>query len=301
LSVQYSIYTAYQDGFLSNVWGITSNICSLLALIIVSRFHGGLPQLVLALFGIRTILGCLNLCYMFFKHYRWLMPVPSAVHWYCVRRLFKLGMKYMVTQLGSLGIYQSQPMIITQILGPTKVIVFVLAQKVITFPLDLVYMLTAPFVPAFGEAKARNDWQWIKRAYRNATLASVVIGLPVMLVITVMAKPLIRVWAGPAAVPDTSLIFWLSAYNLFGLVIMVTGQLLIGLERVNALAVSLVLCALVTIGLGIGFGRGIGLSGVAMAMAVGKVITLWPIQLWAVREIFTSAKVTRVEAANEVA
>ena len=301
LSVQYSIYTAYQDGFLSNVWGITSNICSLLALIIVSRFHGGLPQLVLALFGIRTILGCLNLCYMFFKHYRWLMPVPSAVHWYCVRRLFKLGMKYMVTQLGSLGIYQSQPMIITQILGPTKVIVFVLAQKVITFPLDLVYMLTAPFVPAFGEAKARNDWQWIKRAYRNATLASVVIGLPVMLVITVMAKPLIRVWAGPAAVPDTSLIFWLSAYNLFGLVIMVTGQLLIGLERVNALAVSLVLCALVTIGLGIGFGRGIGLSGVAMAMAVGKVITLWPIQLWAVREIFTSVKVTTVEAANEVA
>jgi O-antigen/teichoic acid export membrane protein len=301
LSVQYSIYTAYQDGFLSNVWGITSNICSLLALIIVSRFQGGLPQLVLAISGTKTILGCLNLCYMFFKHYRWLMPVPSAVHWYCVRRLFKLGMKYMVTQLGSLGIYQSQPMIITQILGPTKVIVFVLAQKVITLPLDLVYMITAPFVPAFGEAKARHDWPWIKRAYRNATLASVVIGLPVMLVITVMAKPLIRVWAGPAAVPDTSLIFWLSAYNLFGLVIMVTGQLLIGLERVNALAVSLVLCALVTIGLGIGFGRGIGLSGVAMAMAVGKVITLWPIQLWAVREISTSAKVTPVEAANEVA
>ncbi len=117
-------------------------------------------------------------------------------------------------------------MIITQILGPTKVIIFVLAQKVITLPLDLVYMITAPFVPAFGEAKARNDWQWIKRAYRNATLASLAIGLPVMLMISTMAKPLIRVWAGPAAVPDTSLIFWLSAYNLFGLLIMVTGQLL---------------------------------------------------------------------------
>ena len=126
------------------------------------------------------------------------------------------------------------------------------------------------------------------------------IGLPVMLLIAVFAKPLIRVWAGPAAVPDTGLILWLSAYNLFGLLIMVTGQLLIGLERVNALAVSLVLCALVTIGLGIGFGRGIGLSGVAMAMAVGKVITLWPIQLWAIREIFISAKIAPIEAASEV-
>jgi hypothetical protein len=64
--------------------------------------------------------------------------------------------------------------------------------------------------------------------------------------------------------------------------------------------VSLVLCALVTIGLGIGFGRGIGLSGVAMAMAVGKVITLWPIQLWAIREIFISAKISPVEATSEV-
>jgi O-antigen/teichoic acid export membrane protein len=300
LSVQYSIYTAYQDGFLSNVWGIISNICALITLVIVTRLHGGLPQLVLALSGTRVFLAFLNLCYMFFKRYRWLMPVPSAVHWYCVRRLFKLGMKYVVTQLGALGIYQSQPMIITQILGPTSVIIFVIAQKIITLPLDLVYMLTAPFVPAFGEAKARNDWPWIKSAYRNATLVSVVIGLPVTLLIAVVAKPLIRVWAGPAAVPDTSLIFWLSAYNLFGLVIMVTGQLLIGLERVNALAVSLVLCALVTIGLGIGFGRGIGLSGVAMAMAVGKVITLWPIQLWAIREIFISAKISPVEATSEV-
>jgi hypothetical protein len=76
--------------------------------------------------------------------------------------------------------------------------------------------------------------------------------------------------------------------------------LLIGLERVNALATSLVLCALITIGLGIGFGREIGLSGVAMAMAVGKVITLWPIQLWAIRQIFISATIPPVEAASEV-
>jgi hypothetical protein len=37
-----------------------------------------------------------------------------------------------------------------------------------------------------------------------------------------------------------------------------------------------------------------------MAMAVGKVITLWPIQLWAIREIFLSAKVPPVEATSEV-
>ncbi len=37
-----------------------------------------------------------------------------------------------------------------------------------------------------------------------------------------------------------------------------------------------------------------------MAMAVGKVITLWPIQLWAIREIFITARISPVEATSEV-
>ena len=301
LSVQNSIYSAYQDGFLSNAWGIAMNVASLLALVIVTRFHGGLPQLVLALSGVRTFLACVNVYYIFFKRYRWLSPVPSAVRWHCVHRLFKLGAKYFVTQIGALGIYQSQPMIITQLLGPAKVMVFVVAQKIITLPMDLVYMTTAPFIPAFGEAKARNDWKWIRRAYRNTTLASVAGGIPALVVIALLAKPLIRVWAGPAAVPDTSLILSLSLYNVLGVMLMVTGQLLIGVERVNELALSITLCALTTIGFGILFGRWAGLSGIAMAMAVSKLVTFWPIQLWAVRRIFAAVKVQPVGTTSEAA
>ena len=132
-------------------------------------------------------------------------------------------------------------MIITQVLGPGMVVVFVIAQKIITLPMDLVYMATAPFIPAFGDAKARNDWGWIRKAYRNSTLGSVAAALPLLLVIGFAAKPLIRIWAGPSAVPSTGLIVWLSAYNLSGVLLMATTQLLVGLEKVNELAVSLLL------------------------------------------------------------
>ncbi len=159
LSVQNSIYSAYQDGFLSNICGIVMNLLSLVALVVVSRFHGGLPELVLALSGTRLAVALVNVHYMFFKRYRWLLPVPSAVRWHCIRRLFSLGGKYVLTQLGSFGMCQSQPMIITQVLGPTKVVAFVIAQKVITLPMDMVYMATVPLIPAFGEANARNDWK----------------------------------------------------------------------------------------------------------------------------------------------
>src|SRR6202012_3839546 len=147
LSMQNSIYSAYQDGFLSNIWGIGTNSVSLLALVFVSRTHGGLPQLVLALSGTRAVIAVINYVYMF-RRYDWLLPVPSAVRWHCVKRLFSLGGKYLVTQLASLGIYQSQPIIITQMLGPEKVVIFVVAYKIIALPLARCFMATPCWISA---------------------------------------------------------------------------------------------------------------------------------------------------------
>ncbi len=285
LSMQNSIYSAYQDGFLANIWAIAGNALALLALVVVSQIHGGLPQLVLALSGTRTAVSFANYFFLFRRYY-WLKPSPFAVRWHCVKRLFSLGGKYLVTQLASLGIYQSQPIIITQMLGPTKVVIFVVAYKIIALPMDLVFMATAPFISAFGEAKARHDWGWIRGAYRNATIASLAFGLPLLAVITVFAKPIIRVWAGAAAMPSTTLILGLTMYTVLGIALMAAGQMLIGLEHVNALALSLTLCSVGIIGSSILVAPRWGLTGIAMCMAGSKLVTYWPIQLREVRRIF---------------
>lgn len=284
LSIQNSIYSAYQDGFLSNIWGLSANVVSLIALVIVSRTHGGLPALVIALSGTRTVISIANLFFIF-RRYPWLRPGPSSVRLDKVKRLFRLGSKYLVTQLASLGIYQSQPMIITQILGPSKVVIYVVAYKIISLPIDLAYLATAPFVSAFGEAKARNDWQWIRDAYRKCTRASLMFGTPMLVFLAVFSKPLIRIWAGAAAVPNWPLIIWLSVYTLFGIWLMSAGQLMTGLERVNPLMISVVLCALFIIVAAVLLSPKWGLAGIAFGMALSKVFTYWPIQLWDVRKI----------------
>jgi O-antigen/teichoic acid export membrane protein len=294
LSIQNSIYSAYQDGFLANIWGISANAVSLVALVFVSRTHGGLPQLVLALSGTRAVVSIANVLFLF-RRYHWLVPAPSAVRWSCVKRLFSLGGKYLVTQLASLGIYQSQPIIITQILGPAKVVIFVVAYKIISLPMDLSFMATQPLVSAFGEAKARNDWHWIQGAYRNAVKASLLFGIPLVAVIALTAKPLIRIWAGKIAVPSTSLIIWLSIYTLIGVALMAAGQIMVGLECVNPLAISIVLCALGVIGSAIALAPRWGLTGIAFGMAASKLFTFWPIQVYEVRRILRSAQATTLE------
>jgi O-antigen/teichoic acid export membrane protein len=172
------------------------------------------------------------------------------------------------------------------------------AYKIVALPMDLVFMATQPFVSAFGEAKARNDWHWIKGAYRNAVKASVGFGLPLLVVIMLTAKPLIRIWAGSIAIPSTSLILWLSIYALVGIGLMAAGQMLAGLELVNPLATSVTLCAVGVIGSAILLAPRWGLTGIALGMAASKLLTFWPIQLYEVRRIFRSAPATLEQVVN---
>jgi O-antigen/teichoic acid export membrane protein len=289
LSLLRSLYNAHQEGYLANLWGIASGVVSLLGLIVVTRFQGGLPQLVVAISGASALVLLANVYHAFFRRYPWLAPAPSAVRWSCIGRLLKLGGKYMIIQLAALGIYQSQAMIITQMLGPSQVVIFVVTYKVVALPVDLAYMGTVPFISAFGEAKARRDWNWIKGAYRNATFASIALGVPLAAGLALIAKPLILVWAGPSAVPDTHLVFWLFIYTAVGVCLMMSGQLLTGLERLEPQALCIILCALGCVGLGVLFAPWWGLSGLAFAMAISNIVTFSPIQVHEVRRIFRAA------------
>jgi O-antigen/teichoic acid export membrane protein len=289
LNLLRSLYNAHQDGYVANIWGIASGVISLLGLIVVTRFHGGLPQLVIAVSGLPALVLLANTYHAFVLRYPWLAPAPSAVRWTCVRRLLKLGGKYTIMQLAALGIYQSQAMIITQMLGPAQVVIFVVTYKVVALPVDLAYMGTVPFMSAFGEAKARRDWNWIKGAFKNGMFASVALGMPLAAALALAAKPLILIWAGPSAVPDTYLVLWLFIYTAVGVCLMMPGHLLTGVERLEPLALSIILCALGCIVLGVLFAPWWGLSGVAFAMAISKIVTFWPIQITATRRVFRAA------------
>ena len=295
------MYSAYQDGALSNAWGIAMNVSTLIALVVVTRFSGGLPELVIALSGTRLLIGIASTFYIF-NRYPWLIPLPSAVRWHCIRRLLSLGSKYLFSQLGTFGIEQSQPLIITQILGPAAVVPFVVSQRLITLPMEAVYLSSAPLVPAFGEAKARDDWNWIRKAYRRTTVASIFLGIPMVLVLGCIAQPVIRLWAGPAAVPSWTLIIGLMLFNIVGVVFMGTWQLLTGVQRVVPLVASTTLCAIFTMGLGVLGCTLMGVAGVAVAMAVSKLVTFWPIQWLAARKLLRSEhSVTTLLANEEVA
>lgn len=288
LNMLNSLYSAYQDGYVANLWTILSNCLALCGLLVVTRFRGGLPILVLAVSGIRVLAGLASAYYLYFHRYPWLRPSVHAVRFKHIKRLFTLGSKYFVAQLSALGIGQSQPLIITQVLGPAAVPAFIIPYRLITLPQSLVFLTTAPLVPAYAEAKARMDWDWVRRAFKRSLLASLVTGFILILLMTIAARPVIRAWFGASTVPGTTLLLWLGVYAFVSIAVIPSGQMLWGLERVGVQAAALALCAVLTVRMGIGFARAWGLPGLALSMSLSSGVTLCAGQIYELRRTFKS-------------
>jgi len=267
ISIVDAVYQSYQRGYIGNIWTMVGSGISLAALIGVTRMKGGLPLLVLALSGVRIIVTLANVGYLFGRQYPWLKPAPRAVTRRSLRRLMSLGLKYLVAQLAGIGMFQSQPMIITQILGPAQVGIFNVTQRLLTLPLNVVQMFTFPLMPAYGEARARNDWSWIRRTLRHSLIASLAVTVCLVTPLIFFIKPIIRAWVGPEMIPEHALIVNMGLYALIAGVVTPASVVLYGLERVGGQAVIATANALVTVILGIWLTHAAGLSGLAGSMA----------------------------------
>jgi len=227
---------------------------------------------VVAVSSARVTMGVASGIYLFGFHHRWLRPRPSAIGMETFRRLADLGGKYVITQLSGLAVTQSAPIIITQLLGPSQVFVFVVASRLLQLPFTVSYLATAPLVSAYGEAQSRGDWDWLWNTWqRSFNIAAFGGGLLIVL-LAITAQKVILLWAGPLAVPSPPLIFWLSVYGFFGVVISPVSNLLLGVQRVAAQARINSVTAVANIAFAVFFGRIYGLPGVAMAMALSLVV-----------------------------
>jgi O-antigen/teichoic acid export membrane protein len=285
-SVTQAVFAGYQEGYLGATFNGLASLASLVALVLVARTEGGLPSLVLALYGARVAVAAGSALVLFGVLRPWLRPTPAAATRRAARRLVGLGAQYLLAQLAGIGLFQSQPLIVTRALGPEAVGVFAVAQRVLTLPLTLVQLLTLPLMPAYGEARARGDWPWIRTTLRRSVRHAVLAGVGLTLLLAAGARSLIEVWVGEALVPAWPLVASLAAYVAAAALVTPLSVLLYGLERVRGQARIALANAAVTVLGAVWLTPGLGLAGTALAMGLGMLAVNGAGQLVELRRAF---------------
>ncbi|HXX40748.1 MAG TPA: oligosaccharide flippase family protein [Chthoniobacterales bacterium] len=222
------ILAAYQEMAFANLWNMARSLANLVALLAVIWFRGGLGWLVFGCLGLGWIINLISTIWLLVFHKPWLRPKLDAVDSAFVKNLFSDGWKFFFINAGWVINSQTDNMVIAHYLGPAQVTPYAITFGLFTVATVLQTLVYPSLWPAYTEAFAKRDYDWIRRTIRSNFKFSFITSLVVVSVLTIFGSPIIRFWAGEVAVPPFALVVWMAVWRLM------LSTLLVGSCLLNA-------------------------------------------------------------------
>ena len=280
LLVTNRVLAAYQENATANLWIMASSVASLIGILIVIQFRGGLPLLVLGSAGAGLLVNAISSIWLYGWHKPWLTPMRSSADLEFARELFSTSWKFFIANAAWVVNSQTDNLIIAHYLGPTQVTPYSVTFRLFAYA-TLIQSLVVPSIwPAYTEALARKDFEWIRGVYKKNLKWSLLIALVTVGGLAVFGQTIIRLWAGPVAVPVFSLVVWMAVWNIILAYLFVAGALLQATNHIAGLSIYGSATAILNIALSILFVRWYGISGVIAATVIAYTVSsLIPVAL----------------------
>lgn len=267
------IYAGHQEGYITNYWGTATNVVSLAALVAAVRLGRGLPSLVLALSGAPLAIRLASTVYLFGRRRPWLRPSLGSFRMSLAKQQIKLGTSFLFVQLVMMAMWQSDHIIVAQLFGVAEVASYSLAFRLGGFYVALLTVWLDPLWPAYADAAARGDHDWIRHKLRRTVTLSLAATLAAGVVVAIAGGTVIRVWTRSSAVlPSRGMLVGVAGYMMVMAWLLPYGMVLNGLGRIRSQMVYGSISAVVNIGLSFLLGRRFGPAGVCWATCIAAMI-----------------------------
>lgn len=289
LNIPLNVINRIQVGLQRSYWSQAmiagGNALSLVGLIVVIEIRGTLPWLVFAsTFGViaATIAnGC-----VLFRSSPWLLPIFRAFRVSAARHVLNLGLLYFVLQVANSLAFTSDNIVITQVMGAAAVAIYSVPQKLFGFSAQLINIGMMPIWPAYGEAIARGDFQWVRKAFRNSISLTLAISCLICPLLSVTGPWIVRVAVGRTLhVPV--LLFWaLAFWGIIYAVWVPITMLLNGAGSLKAQSTAAITSSLVNLALSIYLTRRMGVIGVCLGSIIAQLTISFPIGIYLIHNLF---------------
>ena len=274
-----------QQGYFPQIVGAFGSIVSLCSLLFVIALHGTLALLVLAsTFGAAAAVALNG--WLLFREHRWLVPSWRAYRGDSASKILKLGLLFFVLQCAFALSYTSDNIVIAQILGAAAVAAYAVPQKLFSVVSLGIGMATGPLWPAYGEAIARGDVAWVRRAFRGSLWLALAITVPLCTILALAGPWILRVFFGRSLHAPMLLLAVLAVWGVVSAVSVVTSFLLNGAGVLKAQAITAVFASLINISLSIFLTRRLGAMGVCLGSIITQLVITLPVCFVLIRRLF---------------
>lgn len=188
--------TGLQEGYAVQAWTALGGLLSLATVTMTLILGGGVPALVLALFGSQTAASVGN--YFWFFHVRRpeLKPRLSRAERDVVTSLLRLGLGFFILQFVQAVTFRVDAFIVAQYFGPEQAGQFAVVDRLFSLASMVVLMALMPLWPAYGEAASRGDHRWLRLALSRSVLIAGGMTALSGLIIILFHGSLFRLWLG---------------------------------------------------------------------------------------------------------
>jgi O-antigen/teichoic acid export membrane protein len=275
----------YQELHASNLFAAGGSLLSLLAVVAVIHFHGSLPILVAGYAGSSVAANAACLIWICFFHKPWMKPWLGNIDPGCIGRIFRSGGQFFAIQMAALVVFSSDNLVISHYLSPASVTPYAITWRLVGYIAAVQSAIIPALWPAYSEAFAKGDLAWIRSTYNRVRWASAGALAVSCSLVLLEGRQIIRIWAGPAAVPSTLLI-QLTCVWIVICVFATNQSCLMGATfRVSGQAISSSISAVANLALSIYWVRTMGTTGVVLGTIVTYLVFIVIVQAWEVRRI----------------
>lgn len=196
------------------------SIVSLMVVYSLAKQQAGVPELLLATFGIQTafplmLIGILlkrNMLQLHaFRHQDWISESFFII---------KTGGLFFLLQIGGLIVWSIDLIIISSTLGAASVTKFALVQRLFQFVLVPLGIVNSPLWGAYADAHARGDKAFIAQTLRKSLISTMAVALISVALISSMPSLIFSLWINNASDVPSSLVW---SYGVLVL-LMATGN-----------------------------------------------------------------------------
>ena len=285
LGVVGRVQVGLQQSIRASFWQCAGSLVGLVSMLAVIQLHAGLPWLVAAAFGAPALAAALNTALYFGRSRVDLRPRYSDVSRETVKQVARTGVLFLVLQLVTAVAYASDNLVIAQLLGASAVTDYAIPEKLFSLIAMAVAMMLAPLWPAYGEALARGDVLWVRRAFGRSLIVALSVASVMSLGLAIAAPTLLSYWVGRPIEPPWLLLIGLALWKVIEAGGNAVAMLLNGANVVRPQIIIAVLTGVCAIILKIVLVGHIGVSGAVWATVIAFcLIGIVPLAMWAVPE-----------------
>jgi len=247
-------------------------------IILKNTTKGSLSVLLIALNIVPVLVIVLASLFLFSGRLKFIAPSLKEVDFSYAKSILGVGATFFLIQIGAMILFQTDNIIIAKILGPESVTKFNVTYKLYSILILAFSIVATPYWSAFTDAKAKEDYSWIKRSIKKLREVWLFASFIVVPIFFLLSKFIFKIWLPNSVDINLSLSILMAVYVMCYTCLVLNCYFLNGIGKLKIQMFLYLLVMITNIPVGIAMGKWWGIEGVILANIIAFVlmnVILW--------------------------